>query len=163
GLGLTGAVASVAKGALQVGSGGGVDTLGYSLFDIINVPWNDGGPGTGTPAPPYKLRANRAGYTIGPQRVDDATAGGGGGQAGPPPVDPSAFDGGTPEVTVAKISVPPMTSNYTFVTDWGAIDFEDLGTTLTELDSYLFMPTNSGPSQIGCSVGFDDVTHFGGD
>src|SRR5262249_30693547 len=53
GLGLTGAVASVAKGALQVGSGGGVDTLGYSLFDIINVPWNDGGPGTGTPAPPY--------------------------------------------------------------------------------------------------------------
>jgi subtilisin family serine protease len=165
GLGLTGAVASLLKGTVQVGYGGGLDTVGFSFYDIINVPWNDNGPLSGAPAPPYKLRMMRTGYTAGAQVVDDATAGGTGVVVGPPAVDPSRFD--ELEVSVANVSLPPNvvpnTANYVFVTDWGSVDFADLGTTLTELDSYLFMPSDSGPSHIGCSVGFTDITAGGGD
>jgi thermitase len=163
GLGLTGAVASLAKGSTMVGYGGGLDSAGVSYYDIINVPWND--PGTGAArTPPYKLRVSRSGYASGVQVVDDALNGGTGVEVGPlSPLDPTQFDGGSPEAAVANISLPPLTANYTFVTDWGSTGFTDLGTTNTELDTYLWLPSNSGPSGIGCSIGFDLISGDCGD
>jgi thermitase len=153
GLGVTGAVASLVKGATMVGFGGGLDGVGVSFYDIINVPWND--PGSGPVAPSYKLRISKAGYTVGPQVVlaDDPTTPlvNEGIILGISPVDP----GGPFELDklVTKVSVPPSSANYTFVTDWGVTD------TTTELDGYLFVPlkTITPLPTGGCSVGFDQI------
>jgi hypothetical protein len=102
---------------------------------------------------------NRTGYTYGVQVVDDATAGGTGVTVGPSPVDMDHWD--ELEVSVPLVSIPPNTANYTFVTDWGATTFDILGTTLTELDAYLFTPALP-PTFVGCSVGFDDQVAGGG-
>jgi Subtilase family len=162
GLGLTAATASVAKGITPVGFGGGVDFVGASFYDIINVPWNDDGSGA-QPTDAYRLRVSRAGYTLGVQVVDNPSAGGVGVFVGPSPVDPTLFDPGSPEKAVPNVGVPPLTANYTFVTDWGSVDFFDLGITTTELDSYLWLPSTKGPGGVGCSIGFAEISGDCGD
>jgi hypothetical protein len=118
-------------GATPVGVGGDVvNDFGFSLW--VNVPWN-------TPASKYKLRFSKTGYTAGPQDVDVPPQGG---------VFASPFDFG---VNINRVSVPPNSSNYTFVTDWSPLAYF----TDTDLDQYLFLPEpypcSVGPADLGAS------------
>lgn len=148
GLGLTGAAAQLSAKGRAVGFGGSIDTVGLSYFHIVNVPWND--PGTGAAvSPPYSLRISKKGYTAGFRTVEDPATGGGV-TLGLSPVEVAGpFE---IEKLATKVGVPPMSTNYTFVTDWGTTD------TTTELDTYLWLPPLSGPSGAGCSLGFDPIS-----
>lgn len=150
GLGLHGAQARLYKttGPGAVGFGGLIETAGSSFFDILNVPWSDQ-TGTGPVATPYRLRISKKGYANGAYVLDYAA-----GDASKPGV---TIDFGFVENQVRAVSIPPASTNNSFVMDWGEWTSGVYAIT-TEFDQYLFRPLDLlDPFDFGCAIGYADI------